>query len=72
MLNETVTKSFSRAQRNPVAVSSKAAESAAVGGPLLNASPKTGQSNLSKPLPSSMYPCSVVSKELQHNQPTWD
>lgn len=61
MPNETVTKSFCVARRNPVAVSQSSLSTQPSGGLRLNASPKAGQSNLSKPLPTSIYPCSVVS-----------
>lgn len=62
MPNETVTKSSCVAGRNPGEVSQSSLNAQPSGGLRLNASPMTGQSNLSKPLPTSIYPCSVVSR----------
>lgn len=57
----------------PCRCPSKLSERSAIGGsPGLNASPKAGQSNLSKPLPTFYISLFCSSEQRQHNQPTWD
>lgn len=61
MPNETVTKSFCVARRNPVAVPQSSVSTQPSGGLRLNANPEAEQSNLSKPLPTSIYPSAALS-----------